>query len=50
MIKQLKPVEVIRDSYGEFVHLEYQQYWYDNFGETDRLTKEESNNLTLELK
>ena len=49
MIKQLKPVEVVRDSYGEFVHPEYQKYWYDNFDGADRITKEQSNNLLNDL-
>jgi hypothetical protein len=32
-INQLKPVDVIRDQYGFWVHPEYQNYWNISFGE-----------------
>ncbi len=39
--KQLKPAEIIRDEYGQWIHPEISKYWDDNFGYAEYIKSED---------
>ncbi|MGO3385362.1 MAG: hypothetical protein ACTIMQ_11600 [Acinetobacter guillouiae] len=44
-INQLKPVEVVRDEYGSWIHPEYRKYLDDHFGDKESISLSEWHEL-----